>query len=37
MKPAVQAMEMQMAMNRYLARIDDISREALIRLQKKEV
>ena len=32
--PLCQAMEMQMSMNRYLAKTDDISREKLIEMQK---
>lgn len=35
-KPSVRAMELQMAMNRYLAKTDDISRDGLIRLQGKK-
>ena len=35
-KPLVQATQMQMAMNRYLAKTDDLSREALLRLQEKK-
>ncbi|MFQ9395818.1 MAG: hypothetical protein ACLR2E_19500 [Lachnospiraceae bacterium] len=32
--PLCQAMDMQMSMNRYLAKTDDISREKLIEMQK---
>ena len=35
-KPMIQAVKMQMAMNRYLARTDDISREGLIRMQEEK-
>ena len=36
-KTMVQAVKMQMNMNRYLAKTDDISRESLIRMQEKNV
>lgn len=35
-KPMIQAVKMQMAMNRYLAKTDDISRESLIRMQEQK-
>jgi len=35
-KSSVQAVNMQMAMNRYLAKTDDVSREGLIRMQEEK-